>query len=104
MGWHEGVKAELLGVQGMTSGSESAGIYWSIVLAKRRPLAEAEAPDVCVFVSSLGEPYRKNTRVRRMKIGIRMAMLHFIYPKKEGMAIPASSAMDLTMKLGALPM
>lgn len=26
-----------------------------------------------------------------------------IYPKKLGMATPASSAMDLTIKLGALP-
>ena len=31
-------------------------------------------------------------------------MDHAIYPKKDGIWIPFSSAMDLTMKLGAFPM
>ena len=38
------------------------------------------------------------------KMGMRMMRARAIYPKKLGMGIPRSSAMALTMKLGAFPM
>jgi len=39
-----------------------------------------------------------------MKQGISMGREYFnMYPKKLGMFTPASSAIDFTMKLGALP-
>jgi len=41
----------------------------------------------------------------RRKIGTRIGTEYFsIYPKKLGMGVPASSAIDRTMKFGALPM
>jgi hypothetical protein len=43
-------------------------------------------------------------RVTTIKIGTRKMIEYFsIYPKKLGMGVPASSAMDLTIKLGAFP-
>ena len=57
----------------------------------------------CIFHGAC-PPYRKKIRVSRMKMGMRHRRAQNIYPKKEGMWMPFSSEMDLTMKLGALPM
>ena len=46
---------------------------------------------------------RKKTRVTRRNRGRRMPTVHFMYPKKDGILLPASSAIALTMKLGPLP-
>ena len=47
--------------------------------------------------------YRK-IKVTIIKTGIKIGIEYFIkYPKKLGMVIPDSSAMDLTIKLGAFP-
>jgi hypothetical protein len=48
---------------------------------------------------------QKKIRVIRINKTTRMGMEYLnIYPKKLGILTPASSAMDFTMKLGALPM
>jgi hypothetical protein len=42
--------------------------------------------------------------VTTIKVGIKKIKEYLrIYPKKLGILVPASSAMDRTMKLGALP-
>jgi len=46
---------------------------------------------------------RKKTRVTRRNRGKRMPMVYFMYPKRDGIVIPASSAIALTLKLGPLP-
>ena len=46
----------------------------------------------------------KNTTVSTMNSGIRMAHDQPMYPKNVGIFTFARSAMDFTMKLGALPM
>ena len=47
--------------------------------------------------------YQKKMIISRIKVGIRMAQDQPIYPKKLGILILFSSAMDLTIKFGALP-
>jgi len=43
-------------------------------------------------------------KVTRIKTGTKKTIEYFnIYPKKLGIGVPASSAMDLTIKLGAFP-
>ena len=48
--------------------------------------------------------YLKNIIVSSKNKGIRIVADHAMYPKKLGILIPFSSAIDRTMKLGALPM
>ena len=47
---------------------------------------------------------RKKISVSIRKIGIRIDTDQTMYPKKLGILMPFSSAMDLTMKFGAFPM
>ena len=52
----------------------------------------------CIF------PYpRKKISVSIKNTGIRQLNDHTIYPKKDGILIPFSSAMERTMKFGAFP-
>ena len=48
-------------------------------------------------------PYKKNINISIINTGIRNRSDQVIYPKKDGMRIPFSSAIDFTMKFGALP-
>lgn len=78
----------------------TARTFESLALQKK-PAVLASFPFKCV----LGVSYRmKNTTVSTMNSGIRMAHDQPIYPKNEGIFTLAFSAMDFTMKLGALPM
>jgi hypothetical protein len=48
--------------------------------------------------------YKKNMNVIRMNVGINTSPEYIMYPKKLGILTPCSSAIDLTMKFGPLPM
>ena len=52
---------------------------------------------------SLACLYQNQINMSIRNIGSRIASDHAMYPKKEGILILFSSAMDLTMKFGALP-
>ena len=47
---------------------------------------------------------RKKMNVVAMKIGIRIANDHKVYPRKDGVRMRCWSAIAFTMKLGPLPM
>ena len=47
--------------------------------------------------------YKKNINVSSINTGTKIPIDQSIYPKKPGILTPFSSAMDLTIKLGALP-
>ncbi len=59
-------------------------------------------PELTALVAGLRQT-RKKRKVTRRKRGRRMTMVYFMYPKKDGILTPASSAIALTMKLGPLP-
>ena len=64
-----------------------------------------ETEPVVVLCSHLPPPYRKNTKVAMMNVGTSIGSEYLsMYPKKEGIGMPDSSAIDLTMKFGAFPM
>lgn len=60
-------------------------------------------PEPTALVAGLRQT-RKKRKVTRRNRGRRMPVVYFMYPKKDGILTPVSSAIALTMKLGPLPM
>lgn len=48
--------------------------------------------------------YKKKINISIKNTGIKQLIDQSIYPKKDGILIPFSSAIERTMKFGALPM